>query len=105
MSGRFQGKTSFGFKDIKLIEKKIEVVNRLGLHARPAALVVQKASKFKAEIRLIKDEYEVNAKSIMSVMMLAAEMGSFLTIKAWGEDESTAVEEIAKIFEEKFGEE
>lgn len=105
MSSRFQGKTSFGFKGIKLIEKKIEVVNRLGLHARPAALVVQKASKFKAEIRLIKDEYEVNAKSIMSVMMLAAEMGSFLTIKAWGEDEATAVEEIAKLFEEKFGEE
>jgi len=88
-----------------LIEKKIQVINRLGLHARPAALVVQKASKFKSEIRLIKDEDEVNAKSIMSVMMLAAEMGSFISIKAWGEDEAIAVEEIAKLFEEKFGEE
>ncbi len=88
-----------------MIEKEIQVVNRLGLHARPAALLVQKAGKFKSEIRLLKDEFEVNAKSIMSVMMLAAEMGSLITIKAWGEDEAQAVEEIAKLFEEKFGEE
>ncbi|MDH4222060.1 MAG: HPr family phosphocarrier protein [candidate division Zixibacteria bacterium] len=88
-----------------MIEKKIQVVNRLGLHARPAAMVVQKASRFKSEIRLVKDEFEVNAKSIMSVMMLAAEKGSFIIIKAWGEDESVAVEEIAKLFEGKFGEE
>jgi phosphocarrier protein HPr len=87
-----------------LTEKKIQVINRLGLHARPAALLVQKASRFQSEIRLVKDEYELNAKSIMSVMMLAAEMGSFITIKAWGEDEVQAVEEIAKLFEEKFGE-
>lgn len=88
-----------------MTEKKIQVINRLGLHARPAALLVQKASKFQSEIRLVKDEYELNAKSIMSVMMLAAEMGSFITIKAWGEDEVQAVEEIARLFEEKFGEE
>jgi phosphocarrier protein HPr len=87
-----------------LTEKKIQVINRLGLHARPAALLVQKASKFQSEIRLVKDEYELNAKSIMSVMMLAAEMGSFITIKAWGEDEIRAVEELARLFEEKFGE-
>ncbi len=87
-----------------MTEKKIQVINRLGLHARPAALLVQKASRFQSEIRLVKDEYELNAKSIMSVMMLAAEMGSFITIKAWGEDEVQAVEEIAKLFEEKFGE-
>jgi phosphocarrier protein len=65
---------------------------------------VQKASRFQSEIRLVKDEYELNAKSIMSVMMLAAEMGSFITIKAWGEDEVQAVEEITRLFEEKFGE-
>lgn len=87
-----------------MTEKKIQVINRLGLHARPAALLVQKASRFQSEIRLVKDEYELNAKSIMSVMMLAAEMGSFITIKAWGEDEVQAVEEIARLFEEKFGE-
>lgn len=87
-----------------MTEKKIQVINRLGLHARPAALLVQRASRFQSEIRLIKDEYELNAKSIMSVMMLAAEMGSFITVKAWGEDEVQAVEEIAKLFLEKFGE-
>ena len=87
-----------------MTEKKIQVINRLGIHARPAAMVVQMASKFKSEIRLVKDEYEVNAKSIMSVMMLAAEKGSFIIIKSWGEDEAVAVEEIAKLFEEKFGE-
>ncbi len=87
-----------------MTEKKIQVINRLGLHARPAALLVQKASRFQSEIRLVKDEYELNAKSIMSVMMLAAEMGSFITIKAWGEDEVQAVEELAKLFLEKFGE-
>lgn len=87
-----------------MTEKKIQVINRLGLHARPAALLVQKASRFQSEIRLLKEEYELNAKSIMSVMMLAAEMGSFITIKAWGEDEAKAVEELAKLFEEKFGE-
>ena len=87
-----------------MTEKKIQVINRLGLHARPAALLVQKASRFQSEIRLVKDEYELNAKSIMSVMMLAAEMGSFITIKAWGEDEVQAVEEIARLFQEKFGE-
>lgn len=88
-----------------MTEKKIQVINRLGLHARPAALVVQKAGKFKSEIRLVKDELEVNAKSIMSVMMLAAEMGSFIIIRAWGEDEAQAAEEIAKLFQDKFGEE
>lgn len=87
-----------------MTEKKIQVINRLGLHARPAALLVQKASKFQSEIRLVKEEYELNAKSIMSVMMLAAEMGSYITIKAWGEDEVQAVEEIARLFQEKFGE-
>ena len=87
-----------------MIEKKIQVINRLGIHARPAAMVVQVASKFKSEIRLVKDEYEVKAKSIMSVMMLAAEKGSFIIIKSWGEDEAVSVEEIVKLFEEKFGE-
>lgn len=87
-----------------MTEREIQVINRLGLHARPAAMVVQRAGKFKSEIRLVKDNYEVNAKSIMSVMMLAAEMGSFIIIRAWGEDEAMAVEEVAKLFQEKFGE-
>ena len=88
-----------------MVERKIEVTNRLGLHARPAAMLVQKATKFKSEIKLQKDDLEVNAKSILSVMALAAEMGSFVIIKAEGEDEAIALEELAKLFEEKFGEE
>jgi phosphocarrier protein HPr len=88
-----------------LVERKAEVLNKLGLHARPAAMLVQKASKFKSEIKLQKGELEVNAKSILSVMALAAEKGSFVTIRAEGEDEALAVEELARLFEEKFGEE
>lgn len=88
-----------------MVERKTQVINKLGLHARPAAMLVQKASKFKSEIKLQKEDVEINAKSILSVMMLAAEVGSFVTIKAEGEDEEEAVEAIAGLFEEKFGEE
>jgi phosphocarrier protein HPr len=88
-----------------LVERKIEVTNKLGLHARPAMMLVQKASSFKSEIRLQKEDAEANAKSILSVMALAAEVGSFVIIRAEGEDEQQAVETIAKLFEEKFGEE
>jgi len=88
-----------------LVERKIQVMNKLGLHARPAAMLVQKASKFKSEIRLKKDDIEANAKSILSVMMLAAEVGSFVIIKAEGDDEERAVEALAQLFAEKFGEE
>lgn len=88
-----------------MVERKVEVTNRLGLHARPAAMVVQRANKFKSEIKLQKEDLEVNAKSILSVMALAAEMGSIVIIKAEGEDETVAVEELAKLFEKKFGEE
>lgn len=88
-----------------MVERKVEVTNKLGLHVRPAAMLVQKASKFRSEIRLQKDDLEVNAKSILSVMALAAQMGSFVIIKAEGEDEAFAVEELAKLFEERFGEE
>jgi len=87
------------------VERKIQVMNKLGLHARPAALLVQKASKFKSEIKLKKDDIEANAKSILSVMMLAAEVGSFVIIKAEGDDEAQAVEALAQLFTEKFGEE
>jgi phosphocarrier protein len=88
-----------------LVELKIQVINKLGLHARPAAMLVQKASKFKSEIKIKKEDMEANAKSILSVMGLAAEVGSLLIIKTVGEDEEQAAESIAKLFEEKFGEE
>jgi phosphotransferase system HPr (HPr) family protein len=66
--------------------------------------VVQLANKFKSEIKLEKEGVEVNAKSIMGVMMLAAEKGSFLLVKAEGEDEKEATEKLAELFDSKFGE-
>jgi phosphocarrier protein HPr len=88
-----------------LVEREIQVTNKWGLHARPAAMLVQTASRFKSEIRLKKEDVEANAKSILSVMMLAAEVGSRVTIKADGEDEEQAVETLAQLFAKKFGEE
>ena len=80
------------------------VTNPLGVHARPSAMIVQTASKFKSEISLIKDGNLVNAKSMLGVMTLAAEMGSQVIIRAEGSDEENAVEAIYKIFEMRFGE-
>ena len=88
-----------------MTEKTITVQNKLGLHARPAALVVSEASKFRSEILLTKDGQEINAKSIMGVMMLAAEMGSQILITATGEDEEQAVQALADLFASKFNEE
>jgi len=90
---------------LTVVRNTIIVVNRLGLHARPAAQIVQKASRFKSEIKLSKDGLEVNAKSIMGVMMLAAEMGSTILIIAEGPDEAEAAAAIAEVFASKFGEE
>ncbi len=80
------------------------VTNPLGVHARPSAMIVQTASKFKSEVWLIKDGNEVNAKSMLGVMTLAAEMGSVVTVRAEGSDEEKAVEAIIRIFEMRFGE-
>lgn len=88
-----------------MIEKQVKIVNKLGLHARPAALLVQKACKFQCEITLEKEGQTVNGKSIMGVMMLAAEQGSILAIRAEGVDENEAVQALIQIIESKFGEE
>jgi len=88
-----------------MITRDVTIINKLGLHARPAAQLVKAASKFKAEILFKKGNLEVNGKSIMGVMMLAAELGSIITITAKGPDEEKAVAEIVKVFESKFGEE
>jgi len=85
--------------------KEIKVTNRLGLHARPAAMVVRAAGEFDAEVFLIKDGVRINAKSIMGVMMLAAEFGSTIRIEAEGPDAAGAVEAVAAVFASKFGEE
>lgn len=87
-----------------MIEQEAKIVNSLGLHARPAAQVVKMASGFTAEIELVKDGMAVNGKSIMGVMMLAAESGSSITVRANGSDEAQAMEAICKLFAAGFGE-
>ena len=87
------------------VSREIKIANRLGLHARPAAMVVKAAAPFEAEIFLIKDGTRINAKSIMGVMMLAAEFGSTLEVWAEGSDAEQAVEAVAQVFASKFGEE
>jgi len=86
-------------------EATITILNKLGIHVRPAALIVQLASKFESEIKLNKDGVEVDAKSIMGVMMLAAGMGSKLKITAEGRDEKEAVAALGDLVEAKFNEE
>lgn len=88
-----------------MIIQEIKITNRLGLHARPAAMVVQTASDFTCDIKLKKDQVEVNAKSIMGVLMLAAEHGSILQLQCNGADEKQAAEAIISLFENKFNEE
>lgn len=87
-----------------MIERDIQVTNKAGIHARPSAMLVKAASHFDAEIFLTCDGTEVNAKSIMSVMMLAAAMGSTVRIRAEGPDEEEAVVAIMALFESKFSE-
>lgn len=87
-----------------MIERTVTIANRNGLHARPAAEIVKVAAKFKSDILLVRDDLEVNGKSIMGVMMLAAEYGSELVLRADGPDETEAVGALAKLIESKFGE-
>ena len=87
-----------------MIKKTARIVNKLGLHARPAALLVSTASRFDAEIFFSKEGLRVNGKSIMGVMMLAAEKGSELVVEAEGPDEIDAVDALLKVIESGFGE-
>ncbi len=87
-----------------MLEKKVRVQNKLGLHARPAALLVKTANKFKADVFLTRESQVVNGKSIMGVMMLAANYGSEITLSVKGEDEENALAELTKLFDGKFGE-
>ena len=87
------------------IEKEIPIVNRLGLHARPAAMFVRIASRYRSEIWVSKEGEEVNGKSIMGLMMLAAGQGSKLRIRCEGPDADTAIEELEGLINAKFNEE
>ncbi len=85
-----------------MIEKKVTVANKLGLHARPSARVVQTASRFKSEIMFTKGNMTINAKSMLGVMALAAEYGSELIVRIEGEDEKEAATEMVRLFKKKF---
>jgi phosphocarrier protein len=87
-----------------VIEREAIIVNQEGLHARPAARIVRLASSFAAEIELAKDGLAVNGKSIMGVMMLAAECGSSILIRADGPDDEAAVQALADLVASGFGE-
>lgn len=85
-------------------EIRVKIVNRLGLHARPAAHFVRLSGRFDADIYVVRDGVEVNGKSIMGVMMLAAEEGAALTIRAEGEDAEEAVSALADLVGRGFDE-
>jgi phosphocarrier protein len=87
------------------IEKEVTIVNRLGLHARPAAMFVRIASRHRAEIWVAKEGEEINGKSIMGLMMLAAGQGSKLRIRCDGPDADKAMEELEELIKAGFNEE
>ena len=87
-----------------MVEREVQIVNKLGIHARPAAEIVKCAARFKSKITILRDELEVNAKSIMGVMMLAAEKGARVKLRAEGADAEAAVEALAQVIAGKFGE-
>ncbi|HVB31389.1 MAG TPA: HPr family phosphocarrier protein [Gemmatimonadaceae bacterium] len=87
-----------------MAERTVTIVNKVGLHARPAAQIVKLASKYRSDIMLIRDDLEVNGKSIMGVMMLAAERGAQLTLRAEGPDAEQALDALAALIADGFGE-
>ena len=86
------------------ITKQLTVINRLGIHARPAALFVKVAGKFTSQIMVEKDGETINGKSIMGLMMLAAAQGSKLTVTAEGADAEAALKALEELFHQKFNE-
>jgi len=88
-----------------MVEKELTIENKLGLHLRPANLLVKEAGKYSSDVTIIKDYIKVSAKSIMGIMALMANKGAKLKIVAEGEDETEAVEGLTKLFENKFFEE
>lgn len=87
-----------------MIERQVEIVNRLGLHTRAAAKLVQLAGGFKSQVSLAKDGEEVDAKSILGILLLAASQGTEVRLRCEGEDEEEAMEAIAKLIADRFDE-
>jgi phosphocarrier protein HPr len=88
-----------------MVEKTVTIKNRAGIHARPAALLVQTANRFSANVLLEKDGEKINGKSIMGILTLAATYNSSIKIIAEGSDEEDALQTICRLFETKFEEE
>ena len=88
-----------------MVEQQFPIINKLGLHARASALFVKTASQFKSEIKVIREGIEVNGKSIMGVMMLAAAKGTEILLKITGSDESEALTTLGELIKNGFGEE
>jgi phosphocarrier protein HPr len=86
-------------------EKEMTIINRLGLHARPAAMFVRVASRHRCEVWVAKEGEEINGKSIMGLMMLAAGQGSKLRVRAEGPDAAHALHEIEQLIQSRFNEE
>ena len=87
-----------------MLEKEFAIVNKLGLHARASALLVKNATRFPSEIRIEREGVEVNGKSIMGIMMLAASKGSSIRLKIEGEDEDEAMSALGELIANGFGE-
>jgi phosphocarrier protein len=87
-----------------MVEREVTVRNRSGIHTRPAATIVKTAARFKAEFTIIKDDMEINGKSIIGVMTLAAEQGSTLVLRFEGADEEAALLALVDLFERGFDE-
>ncbi len=88
-----------------MIEQEFTIVNKLGLHARASALLVKTASRFDSDIRIEREDVEVNGKSIMGIMMLAAAKGTTIKVKVSGRDEDEAMQVLGDLIRDGFGEE
>jgi phosphocarrier protein len=88
-----------------MIEKDVGIINRLGLHARAAAKLVHRAGEYSSRVTLAKDGEEVDAKSILGVLLLAAAQGSVVTLRCDGEDEADAMQAVEELIADRFGEE
>jgi len=94
---------SVGLRE-QVVERRVKIINRLGLHARAAGKFRNLAAQFKSQIKVIKDNMEADAKSILGLMALGAAKGTELILKASGEDAEQAIEELTKLINDKFGE-
>ena len=85
-----------------MVSRELKVLNESGIHARPAALIVEVCGRFQSRIHFVKDGMRANAKSIMNIMLLAAECGALVLVEAEGPDEGEALEAIDRLFQERF---